>query len=182
MWLTNKETGGHFNTDWANKEHQIAANKAEADKLNEEQNLRDILPKKSVISKEDLKEYQKYSEYSGQLAEVMVSLSVPVHQISHNGGKAFADVTESNDSYHIEMMGSTGKGAGTEILRQVAQKALANNRSLKWDADVASALKYYSHIGADKYGVNTGYGKSYNVSVKELPAFIDSLKYRKGKK
>jgi hypothetical protein len=29
-WLTNKETGGHFNTDWIDKERQIAANKAEA--------------------------------------------------------------------------------------------------------------------------------------------------------
>ena len=35
MWLTNKETGAHFNTDWFDeKERQIAENKKQADKLN----------------------------------------------------------------------------------------------------------------------------------------------------
>lgn len=34
MWLTNKDTGGVFNTDWLDKERQIAENKKEADKLN----------------------------------------------------------------------------------------------------------------------------------------------------
>ena len=39
MWLTNKETGGKFNTDWINEEEskkqkQIASNKKQADKLN----------------------------------------------------------------------------------------------------------------------------------------------------
>ena len=34
MWLTNKETGGVFNTDWADKERQIAENKRQADERN----------------------------------------------------------------------------------------------------------------------------------------------------
>lgn len=34
MWLTNKETGGHFNTDWVDKDKQIADNKKEADERN----------------------------------------------------------------------------------------------------------------------------------------------------
>lgn len=34
-WLTNKETGGHFNTDWIDeKEKQISNNQRQADKLN----------------------------------------------------------------------------------------------------------------------------------------------------
>lgn len=34
MWLTNSKTGRPFNTDWIDKDRQIAQNKKEADKLN----------------------------------------------------------------------------------------------------------------------------------------------------
>lgn len=165
------------------KEKQIKKSKEEADRLNNEEKIRSQktntgLSKKSQLSEADIKEYEKYSEYSGELANAVNYTDTPVYQIKHNGGKAFADVTQSGNSYHIEMMGSTGKGAGTEILRQIAQKALDNKSALQWDADVQSAIKYYSHIGADKYSKQTRYGKTYSINPEQLQSFINSLQKR----
>ena len=44
MWLTNKETGGVFNTDWADKDRQIAENQAQGDSKNLEERYKNINP------------------------------------------------------------------------------------------------------------------------------------------
>lgn len=57
MWLTNKETGGVFNTDWADKERQIAENKKQADDKSLEEKYQHINPNYT----KDAKHFDPYS-------------------------------------------------------------------------------------------------------------------------
>lgn len=80
MWLTNKETGGKFNTDWINEEEskkqkQIANNKKQADKLNNkmpskfeehaEEYVAGGIDVDRVFDKEDLKYIENHSTETG---------------------------------------------------------------------------------------------------------------------
>jgi hypothetical protein len=57
MWLTNKETGGVFNTDWADKDRQIAENKKQADEKSLEEKYQHINPNYT----ENAKHFDPYS-------------------------------------------------------------------------------------------------------------------------
>lgn len=57
MWLTNKETGGVFNTDWADKDRQIAENKKQADDKSLEEKYQHINPNYT----ENAKAFDPYS-------------------------------------------------------------------------------------------------------------------------
>ena len=129
----------------------------------------------------DIEDYQNYDDYAGELA--MVSEGSPVYQIEYNGGRAFADVSEDamyDGELYITYLASTGKGAGTELLARLGERALKNNWSLTWVADQQSAVDYYSHLNVGKYGTVTKYPATvgYEVTPNQLPAFIKSLRRR----
>ena len=132
------------------------------------------LPKKTVLKNKD-----DYKGYAWQLASVVEGDEV--YQINYNGGKAFADAYVNNDGHvHIDFIGSTGKGAGSELLARLAEKAVKENRPLSWNADQKSAVRYYSHMGIEP----TEKGRDYNyyeVPAKQLPALIKRLRKRKSK-
>lgn len=99
------------------------------------------LPEKTRIKNKDI-----YEGYAWQLASVVGDDEV--YQINYNGGKAFADArVDSEGNIHIDYIGSTGKGAGSELMARLADKAIEENRGMAWVADEPSAKQFYSHLG-----------------------------------
>lgn len=124
----------------------------------------------------DLTAYGTEGTYGRELADFVKEYEIPVYQISYNGGQAFADVEERANELYINMMASTGNRAGTELLTQVAEKALSQGVGLGWSADVTSAQQYYQHIGANQYATEYRVTTRYEVSNKDLPEFIRKLR------
>lgn len=99
------------------------------------------LPEKTRIKNKDI-----YEGYAWQLASVVGDDEV--YQINYNGGKAFADArVDAYGNMHIDFIGSTGKGAGSELMARLADKAIEENRGMSWVADEPSAQQFYSHLG-----------------------------------
>ena len=120
--------------------------------------------------------------YSGYAQELTYAVGgEDTYNLKWNGGNAFADIDLKYHpgSIYINVMGSTGKGAGTEMLARLAEKAKKSNKSLSWSADDNDAVNYYSHIGASKYASGGRMYTSYTVPHKELETFIKRLRRRK---
>lgn len=118
-WLTNKETGGVFNTDWMKeeetKEKQIAKNKEEADKRNSK--------------KGDTPKYTKRSEGSYVLGDpnkmgpkINIQRS-PVGRITGGGNYWYLryGIQKINESY--EKL-ADAKKAGIELYNEYKQKGI----------------------------------------------------------
>ena len=130
------------------------------------------LPSKTIMTNTSA-----YSGYAKELAETVKG--DPVYQIRFNGGKAFADARiDSDGELRIDYIGSTGKGAGSELMARLAEKALSENRTMSWMADNASAKRYYKHIGVDIDSAATRkYGSTqYSVKPNQLPSLIRRLR------
>lgn len=99
------------------------------------------LPEKTTLKNKDI-----YKGYAWELAAA--SEGSKVYQIKYNGGQAFADAYVNNDGdVHIDFIGSTGKGAGSELMARLADKAIDEGRGMSWVADEPSAQQFYSHLG-----------------------------------
>ena len=99
------------------------------------------LPAKTKIKNKDI-----YKGYAWQLASVVDNDEV--YQLKYNGGQAFADArVDDYGDIHIDYIGSTGKGAGSELMARLADKAIDEGRGMSWVADEPSAQQFYSHLG-----------------------------------
>lgn len=99
------------------------------------------LPKKTPLKNKDI-----YEGYAWQLASVVEGDEV--YQLKYNGGQAFADArVDAYGDIHIDYIGSTGKGAGSELMARLADKAIEENRGMSWVADDPVAQSFYSHLG-----------------------------------
>jgi len=140
--------------------------------------------KRGVLTDNDVEDYYEYDDYAGELAYRMSEEGKPVYTLSHNGGKAFADITEKPDTLFINYLASTGKGSGTELLAQLSERASSKGLSLEWVADEKSAQQYYEHIGVQKYGTAKRVGRlvnvRYTIRPDKLNEFSSHLRTRKG--
>lgn len=120
--------------------------------------------------------------YSGYAQELTYATGEnDTYNLRYNGGNAFAtiDLTDHPGSLYINVMGSTGNRAGTEMLARLAEEAKKSNKSLSWSADDNDAVSYYQHIGAGKYASGGRMYTFYTVPNKDLGEFIKSLRRRK---
>lgn len=127
------------------------------------------LPNKTIMT-----DTSKYSGYAKELADTVKGDEV--YQIKHNGGEAFADVyVDSAGDLRIDYIGSTGKGAGSELMARLAEKALSEGRNLSWIADNSGAKSYYSHLGLTRSSTFDGTWL-YSVSPDKLSNLIKRLR------
>ena len=106
--------------------------------------------------------------------------------VLHSDKDTKAFISFSAETGFIKMLGSTGKGAGTESFIQ-ALEAMRDNETnrvgAKWEAPTDDAESYYAHIGLDKYRTDNPFTKEYWIPKKELGGVIHKLRNRKsGKK
>lgn len=75
MWLTNKETGGVFNTDWADKDRQIAENKKQADEKNHTMSASDFKLEEKKWSPNEKRDFESaiksYSDKFGDMRDLI---------------------------------------------------------------------------------------------------------------
>lgn len=140
------------------------------------------LGRKTVI--DSAEPYEVYSEYGGELARLYEYNENYV--IHYNGEEAFAN-TSDNTMYkgelYINGIASTGKGAGTELLARLAEKAYKDKLTLSWVADESGAMKFYEKINVKKFGkVEKGRNTiSYEVKGEQLKKFAEALRKRRKK-
>lgn len=110
-----------------------------------------------------------------------------LYQYYHNtGDTAFAAIADYNKTIHLDAIGSTGKGAGTELLSRIMSHAVSKDKGLDWGADNTDSMSYYSHLGLDKYSheILKGHpnaGKQYYIPKEDLPGVLRELRNRKKK-
>lgn len=128
-WLTNKETGGHFNTDWLEEEErtkyrQIASNKQEADALNNksiqyEENATQLNGKPGV--------YNLFRSGNLSAPNGMIFLAAKRREAEYYG-TAGRDL----DTYQLEVKNPLVIDAGGDVEAvQKAWKALHPDKELK---------------------------------------------------
>lgn len=120
--------------------------------------------------------------YSGYARELTYAAGgEDTYNLKYNGGTAFADIDLKyhSGSLYINVMGSTGNRAGTEMLAKLAEEAKKLNKSLSWSADDEDAVSYYRHIGASKYASGGRMYTAYTVPYKDLEEFIKRLRRKK---
>lgn len=120
----------------------------------------------------------KNDEYASFLASAYTEgmNSGKLYEYIHDtGDQAFAavDFNFPGNYVLIDSLGSTGGGAGTELLLRVMEHAVSSGKGLHWGADNPDSMSYYTHLGLDKYGheVISGrpeVGKQYYISDTEL--------------
>lgn len=71
-WLTNKKTGARFNTDWLDKEKQIARNKEQADIRNGIDNPLPMASQLDIMQVENLIRKNSNIAYNGPIKEVSI--------------------------------------------------------------------------------------------------------------
>ena len=141
------------------------------------------LGKKAVIN--SVEPYEVYSKYGGELARLYEYNENYV--IHYNGEEAFAN-TSDNSVYkgelYINGIASTGKGAGTELLARLAEKAYKDKLTLSWAADELGAMKFYEKINVKKFGkVSKGMNYvSYEIKGEQLKKFAEALRNGRKKK
>jgi len=120
--------------------------------------------------------------YSGYAQELTYAAGGDdTYNLRYNGGNAFADIDLKyhSGSLYINVMGSTGNRAGTEMLARLAEEAKKSGKSLSWSADDENAVSYYQHVGAGKYASGGRMYTAYTVPHKDLEEFIKRLRRRR---
>lgn len=197
-WFTNKETGGHFNTDWIDeektKERQINANKEQAAVRNSQDREYKINPHYSIDDDEDFypesnldpRDY-KNDEYAKYLASSFEDYANgDLYTFYHKSGKtAFVHIFNRDDEIDLDAIGSQGKGAGTEAFLRVMENAAAKNKAFHWGADNDDSNNYYSHLGLDKYAKTDSaikVWKYYTIPAKDVASELIRLRKKYPKK
>jgi hypothetical protein len=141
------------------------------------------LGKKTVI--DSAEPYEVYSEYGGELARLYEYNENYV--IHYNGEEAFANTSDDTmykGELYINGIASTGKGAGTELLARLAEKAYKDKLTLSWVADESGAMKFYEKINVKNFGKVTKSRNTvaYEVKGEKLKKFAEALRNRRKKK
>ena len=152
MWLTNKETGAHFNTDWLDednkkKERQIANNKKQADRMNEKYLSRERFnaeakKQKIDITSEDIDEYVTSSYGANSLGD----------KISKFIDNAPEDIKVGDEEIYRGLYFNSKKELDNFINKHKQGSILESRRDgLSWTTDKSVAQEFSSN--ASDYSV-----------------------------
>lgn len=145
MWLTNKDTGGVFNTDWLDKERQISINKAEANKLNE-------MDKVVHISRNHMKEVSE--QVLRQTENTIISLNDKYPEVANFLNMSSLQFeTVDDDKYGIMSTITTIQNGNISISKWTFNKndpVMTGGKSLE-DYCKQECGSFYMDCSEDKY-------------------------------
>ncbi len=136
----------------------------------------ELYPNEWKNAKDDYAEYLASSFYASR-----EGYEGPDHELyvleNDKGDRAFIHIDEGTG--HLDALGSTGGGMGTEALIRTMEVMAGKGKGLYWSTDNPDSSNYYDHLGLSKYGKDNGWikgSKNYDIPKEELPKVIAKLR------
>lgn len=122
-----------------------------------------------------------YGDYPKELSEEMDWAASDTTLVSYTSGKnkAYAAIEEESDV--LEGLVSTGGGTGTDLLSKVMQYQESKGKGISWLANNPESIKYYTHLGLDKFASGNSKSKVYEISKDQMKEAMELVNKRRRK-